>query len=201
MSNLTDITVITATIPGRDLLLQRAVNSVKAQTLQPDRHAIMLDQHKAGHAAILDLLLAEVTTKYVAILDDDDELLPNHLELCYNKITETGADLVYPGFKYSSTHDQGHLECHFGVEWDNNHPHQTAITTLAKTDTIREVGGFSVDWDPDSFNVDSTGNRLGFDYLLILRLVEAGKIIKHVPERTWIYHIGHPSTLGMPSRA
>jgi hypothetical protein len=49
--------------------------------------------------------------------------------------------------------------------------------------------------------VDSTGNRLGFDYLLILRLVEAGKIIKHVPERTWIYHIGHPSTLGMPSRA
>ena len=100
MSNLTDITVITATIPGRDLLLQRAVNSVKAQTLQPERHAIMLDQHKAGGAAILDLLLAEVTTEYVAVLDDDDELLPNHLELCYSKIKETGADMVYPGFKY-----------------------------------------------------------------------------------------------------
>ena len=197
MSNLTDITVITATIPGRDLLLQRAVNSVKAQTLQPARHAIMLDQNKLGQAAILDLLLAEVTTKYVAFLD---ELLPNHLELCYKKITETGADLVYPGFKYSSTHDQGHLESHFGVEWDNNHPHQTAITNLAKTDAIREVGGFSVNWDPNSMNMDNTGNRIGHEYLLILRLVEAGKIIKHLPERTWIYHIGHPSTLGMPSR-
>jgi hypothetical protein len=201
MSNLTDITVITATIPGRDLLLQRAVNSVKAQTLQPERHAIMLDQHKAGGAAILDLLLAEVTTEYVAVLDDDDELLPNHLELCYSKIKETGADMVYPGFKYSSTHDQGHLECHFGNEWDNSLPHQTAITNLFRTDAIREVGGFSVDWDPDSFNMDHTGNRIGYDYLLVLRLAEAGKIIKHLPERTWIYHIGHPSTLGMPSRA
>lgn len=195
-----DITVITATIGSRDLLLQRAINSVKAQTLQPKHHLIKMDTHRQGGAAVIDQLLDEVTTKYVAVLDDDDEFFPNHLELCYNKIMETDADLVYPGFEYFSQRNMGHLEKHFGEPWSNDNIHQTTITTLAKTDVIREVGGYSKDWDPESFNVDGTGNRIGYDFLMVQRLAAAGKHIVHLAERTWCYHDDRASTLGMASR-
>lgn len=195
-----DITVITATIDSRDLMLQRAINSVRAQTLPPKIHLIKRDTYKQGGAEVLQQLLDEVTTKYVAVLDDDDEFYPNHLELCRAKIEETGADLVYPGFKYHSLGNMGHLEKHFGEPWSNDNVHQTTITTLAKTDTIREVGGYTKDYDSESFELDGTGNRIGYDFRLIQRLVAANKYIVHLPERTWCYHDDRASTLGMASR-
>ena len=35
---------------------------------------------------------------------------------------------------------------------------------------------------------------------MIKKLVAANKKIVHHPELTWIYHVGHGSTLGMPVR-
>jgi glycosyltransferase involved in cell wall biosynthesis len=197
---IADVTVCTATIPSRSELLQRCVESVKNQTLQPKEHLIKLDDKRQGHCAMLDAMLEEASTKYVAILDDDDELLPNHIETLCKAITEFDADLVYPHFKYSNLPDAGHLEKYRGVPWSNNDIHQVAITWIAKREALLEVGGFSKDFDINSYNVDAEGNRIGQDFVMIQKLVKANKKIMHVNSVTWIYHVGHPSTQGIPVR-
>ncbi len=197
---IADVTVCTSTIPTRVELLQRAVLSVQNQTLKVKEHSIKLDSEKLGQPAVLDQIINEATTKYVAILDDDDELLPNHIELLYKKIVETDADLVFPHFRYSNLSDAGHLEKFRGLPWDNNNPHQVAITWIAKRQSILDVGGFSGDFDVNSFEVDNEGNRIGHDFNVIKKLCKANKYITNILDITWIYHVGHPSTLGMPLR-
>jgi glycosyltransferase involved in cell wall biosynthesis len=195
-----DVTVCTATIPTRVELLERAIKSVTNQTLKVKEHSIKLDLDKLGQPAVLDQIIEEATTKYVAILDDDDELLPNHIELLYQKIIETDADLVFPHFKYSNISDAGHLEKFRGLPWDNNNPHQVPVTWIAKREAILDVGGFSGNFDVLSYEVDNEGNRVGQDFNLIKKLAKANKYITNISEITWIYHVGHGSTLGMPIR-
>lgn len=195
-----DVTICTATISTRTELLKRAIASVQNQTVQPQKHLIKLDDKRDGHTAMLDAMIAEASTKYIAILDDDDELLPRHIEAIYGAIEETGADLVYPWFKYSNLPDGGHLEMFAYKPWSNSNVHQVPITWIAKREALLEVGGFSKDFDVNSYEVDNQGNRIGQDFVMIKKLVEAGKVIYHHPELTWIYHVGHPSTLGMPLR-
>lgn len=195
-----DVTVCTATIPTRVELLQRAIQSVTNQTLKVKEHSIKIDLDKLGQPAVLDQIIEQATTKYVAILDDDDELLPNHIELLYKKIIETDADLVFPHFKYSNISDAGHLEKFRGLPWDNNNPHQVPVTWIAKRQAILDVGGFSGDFDVLSYEVDNEGNRVGQDFNLIKKLAKANKHITNISEITWIYHVGHGSTLGMPIR-
>lgn len=200
MGLIADVTICTATISTRTELLKRAIESVKNQTLQPFEHLIILDSNKEGHCIILDKMINQAKTKYVAILDDDDELLPNHIELLYKKIVKTNADLVYPHFKYSNLPDGGHLERFKGKPWDNNHPHQVPITWIAKREAILEVGGFSEGFDIFSNELDAEGNRVGQDFHLIKKLAKSKKYITNIPDITWIYHVGHPSTQGIPIR-
>jgi glycosyltransferase involved in cell wall biosynthesis len=200
VGNKADVTVCTATIPSRTEMLQRAIESVGNQTLEPMFHIIKLDKNKIGGAAVIDSIVSEATTKYVMILDDDDEFLENHIELLYEKIEEEQADLVYPHFRYATRGDAGHLEAFFGVPWSNSNPHQVPLTWICRTDVFLEVGGFSKDFDPLSYNIDEHGNRIGYDFLFILRLVQMNKRIVHLPKVTWIYHDDRSSTLGMPNR-
>lgn len=195
-----DVTVCTATIPRRKDLLLRAIESVENQTLKPKAHIFKTDINKIGGAAMLDEIISEVETTYIAILDDDDEFLENHIEVLYNKIIEEEADLVYPHFKYAVRGDGGHLERFRGESWDNNNPHQVPITWICRKDSFLEVGGFSKDFDANSMNLDDQGNRIGYDFLFIKRLAAVNKKIIHTPEITWIYHEDRISTLGMPLR-
>jgi glycosyltransferase involved in cell wall biosynthesis len=195
-----DVTVCTATIPSRTQMLERAVASVKNQTQQPIAHIVKLDENKIGGAAMIDLIASEAKTKYVMILDDDDEFLPEHIELLYAKIGEEQADLVYPHFRYATRGDGGHLEQFFNVPWDNRYPHQVPLTWICRTDVFLEMGGFSKDFDPNSYNLDEQGNRIGYDFLFIQRMAKANKKIVHLPAVTWIYHDDRVSTQGMPLR-
>jgi hypothetical protein len=191
-----DVTVITATIPPRSGMLARSVGSVANQTLKPKAHLIEVDLHRTGAAATRDRLLRRVDTEWVAVLDDDDELLPDHLETLTSG--SDGADLVYSHFRYSSLGNGGHLEQFLGRSWDNAAPHQITVTWLARTQTLLDVGGFSEGFDPLSDNRDSQGNRIAEDYWIVLKLAHADARIVHVPKVTWIYHVGHPATQGRP---
>jgi hypothetical protein len=197
---IADITVCTATIPPRAGLLERAIQSVNAQTLSPKKHHIKVDHGKLGHAAVIDAIVQEIDTTYIAILDDDDELLPEHLEVLHAAMQEHGADLVYPHFRYASLGNAGHLERYFGQPWNNKDVHQVPVTWLCRRDVFLECGGFSKDFDPNSYELDGEGQRAGHDYRFIQRMAAADKKIVHVPRVTWVYHDDRDSTLGMPSR-
>lgn len=194
------ITVCTAHIPPRHELLTRAVNSVAAQTLLPENHLISVDYARRGGPATLDAAVEGAMTEWVAILDDDDEFLPHHLETLYSVALETDADLVFSHFRYTSTGDGGHLERFRGVPFDNANPRQTTNVFLVKTDLALEVGGFSEGFDTLGYEVDSIGNRIGYDFNFIKKLAALNANIVHTPEVTWIYHVENGSTLGMPNR-
>jgi hypothetical protein len=193
------ITVCTPTIPVRGQQLSRAINSVAEQTLKPAAHLIMVDTHREGAPIMIDKTIKQAQTEWVAILADDDEFLPNHLEVLWAMVQDQDADIAFSHFKYSNLPDAGHLEKFRGLPFDNNNPRQMTGVYLAKRKLLLDVGGHSTDFDALSNDVDESGNRIGEDFVIVKRLASAGARFAVSPEVTWIYHTGHGNTLGMPN--
>lgn len=200
-----DVTVIIPTIPGRqqdDGLYQRAVRSVYAQTLRPAHLLVATDRDGLGAAAIRDQLLSQVTTEWVAPLDDDDEYKPGHLAGLAQAVTEHGADLAYSWYEiigptgtveqWRDPHSQWE-----GVPWDPDVPRQVPTTFLARTEVLRAVGGWTDygRWHPSTAALDEAGHRVGEDTLLVRRLNTVGARIVHHPARSyrWWHHLANTS--------
>jgi glycosyltransferase involved in cell wall biosynthesis len=191
---MSDITLIIASIPERGKLLGRALTSVSKQTLLPTKVIVSYDINNVGAPKTRQKALDDVSTNWVAFLDDDDELLPTHLEKLFNFAIETNADFVFPWFEVVGGIDP--FPFFFGREFKGDS--QTTITVLAKTSVIRAVNGFH--WNDESDETDSSGNRAGEDFHLACKVLNAGFNIRHLPEKTWLWHHDSGNTSGMPSR-
>jgi glycosyltransferase involved in cell wall biosynthesis len=199
---LIPVTVCTPTIPPRTNLLGRAIESVHTQTVRPAAHIVSVDHNRNGGAATLDSAIHAADTEWVATLDDDDEWLPNHLETLWALVQESNfkADLAFTHFMYSSSGDGGHLERFRGVPFDVNNPRQITNVFMVRKSLWQQVGGFSGGFDPDSFVVDSENNRIGYDFNFVKKCSAAQATFVNSDLVTWIYHVGHGSTLGMRDR-
>jgi len=187
------ISVVIPTIRPRRRMLSRAVGSVGRQTLLPTALYLVDDRGKEGSAPTRQRGTDHVTTPYVAYLDDDDELLPSHLDHLVAALELTGADLVYPWFEVVGGLDP--LAEHAGVPWDDAAPHTIPVTFLARTDAVREAGGW---WfDPADPNQQQVG---GEDDRLLRGLLGNGAKIVHLPEVTWRWHHHGENTSGLPTR-
>ena len=60
-----------------------------------DARIVYFDRPHAGKAAQLNFALGQVTAPYVAYMDDDDEVFPEHLEKLLSAAERVGADFVY----------------------------------------------------------------------------------------------------------
>lgn len=189
------IAVAIPSIPPRADRLGRAVRSVLNQTLPPDEIAVAVDTGREGAAATRNRAWQSTTAEWVAFVDDDDELLPKHLEVCWQAAVEHDADFVYPWFEVV---DGGvdPFPDHFGKPWDPAEPRQTTITGLWRRTALEQVGGFP----PPGDDVDADGNRIGEDYTAVLRLNDLGGRIVHVAERTWLWSHHEGNTSGRPDR-
>lgn len=86
--------VLIPTIPGRETMLEEAVASAVAQTRAPDEILVGRDDGKTQACGpVLNRLAGLATAAWLAVLADDDLLLPEHLRtlLRYSR----GADVVY----------------------------------------------------------------------------------------------------------
>jgi glycosyltransferase involved in cell wall biosynthesis len=95
------VTVCIPAIPPRvgNRMLDRAVESVKAQTVQPEGGiSCVLDVGREGAAATRTRALYAAQTPWVAYLDDDDSWYPHHLETLWNLAQEKDADYVWSWF-------------------------------------------------------------------------------------------------------
>lgn len=193
------VTVCTPTIPPRGEQLARAVRSVAEQTVKPAAHLVMVDVHREGAPAMLDKVIAHAVTEWVAILADDDEFLPHHLETLWNLLDETGADVAYSHFKYSHLDDAGHLERFRGQPFDYENPRQMTGVFMGRRQLLLDIGGHSAGFFAESYDRDEQGNRIGEDFHLVKRLAHEKIPVAVTGEVTWIYHTGHKNTLGMPS--
>jgi len=186
------ITVVIPTIPARTALLEAAVRSVMEQTLPPTLVVVMSDEHRSGAAATRNRALRAVDTEWVAWLDDDDLLYPNHLRLCARAARLTGADVVYPGYDVEGGEDP--VNC-FGVPFDGGllqRRNFIPVTTLCRTDAVRAAGGFQA-------HPDEHGDPCE-DWGLWLAMHRLGASFYHLPQKTWRWNLAPGSTRGRPDR-
>jgi glycosyltransferase involved in cell wall biosynthesis len=180
------ISVITAAIPARIDKLAEACASVRAQRHPAFEHLIRVDYDRQGSAATRNVLAYSATGEYVAPLDDDDVLLPNHLSLLAAGAEDSGADIVYSfcqveGRPWSpnSTFDPDRLRR------ENYIP----VTALIRASLLRRLGGWR----------NSAECANGFeDHDLWLRALDSGARFFCVPDVTWVYrfHDGNKTLLG-----
>jgi glycosyltransferase involved in cell wall biosynthesis len=183
-----DVTVVIPSIPPRREMLQRALNSVLAQTCPPRAISVMLDHNGDGACATRNAGLATVQTEWVAFLDDDDEFLPNHIGALLATAHETGAALVFPRW-------EGINRQMFRAFWRPfDEPMRDTllrtqnfipVTVLARVDALRAVGGF----EPPPGHDPAT--PVCEDWGCWIKLLNAGYTFAHHPQATWRWN-GHP---------
>lgn len=181
-----DCTVVVPTIARRSKMLSRAISSISAQELSPARIAVEIDSDRTGAAATRDRALSTVSTEWVAFLDDDDEMLPQHLERLHSLAASSGADLAYPWFTVVGGTDP--FPQLFGQPYVDGET-QTTVTFLARTSAVVEAGGFTAEHTP--------GNE---ENGLVRRMHSRGARIEHLPERTWLWHHHGRNTSGLAGR-
>lgn len=175
------VSVVIPTIPTRAALLEIALDSVKAQTIPPDAVHVVVDTDGAGPAATRNHGLDFVDTDWVAFLDDDDVLKPNHLRALARYAYLSGADVVYPYFDVVGGVDL--IDC-FAVPFDPillRRRNYIPVTVLARTQLVRMVGGFED-------HPDESGKPCE-DWGLWLKLLDHGARFSHLPQRTWVWHL------------
>lgn len=186
------VTVLTPTIPGREAMLRRALESVASQKRQPDNVIVMTDQDRAGAIETRNLGLERVRTEWVAFLDDDDELLPHHLRNCLAWAEKSGADVVYPGCRVFGPDGREMKRPwqagRFGKPFDPDLLRKKSyipVTSLVRTRLAKQVGGFSY---PEGSGYEDWG--------LYLKLLDAGAVFSHLPVITWFWHHHGDNTSG-----
>jgi hypothetical protein len=205
-----NVTVAIPSIPGREQLLARALESVAAQTTAPRRILVHTDTERHGAAWTRNRLLRQVRTGWVAWLDDDDELLPDHLEVLIQGANDSQADLIYSNPEVVGAPDplavcdddgnvvQSPVDVPFGPaqeRWLRERGNFIPCPVMVRTALLKQVGGYP---EPHSVPVP-TGNNSGGceDFLVLLKLLDAGVRFHHVlGVRTWRYHVwgGQAST-------
>lgn len=110
----TDITLVTSALPERVSMLREALFSVQLQRVQPQAHLIGIDHERRGESIIRNRLVGAADTTWVAFLDDDDILFPNHLETLIGAASNDW-DFVYTGdSQYNRDFDPDDLkECNY----------------------------------------------------------------------------------------
>lgn len=200
MTTANDLTVVITTIPTRKDRLAIALRSVDTQTLQPFEVIVQEDTQRLGAPANRDAGLSRVKTPYVAFLDDDDYFYPDHLETLYRAAQDADADIVYSWFDVEGGTDP--FPENFGRAWDNENPVQTTVTTLCKTKTVQDAGGFSNTFglNEEQLATFAQGNTVGEDFRMIMSALTNGAKIHHVAKKTWAYCHWHGNTSGRPDR-
>jgi hypothetical protein len=189
------VAVAIPSIPPRRDMLTRALASVLAQSHSPDEVHVAIDTEREGAASTRNRAWMAASTEFVAFLDDDDEMGPDHLSLLLRCALEHDADFVYPWFDVVGGQDP--FPTHFGKPWDPDEPRQTTICGLWRRDALEKVCGFP---EPGENVTDGRGNRIGEDYAAVLQLNAAGGRIVHLPQRTWTWHHHQGNTSGLTSR-
>lgn len=171
---MTTVTVITASLRARTPLLAEAAASVAAQTV-PCAHLIGVDDAR-GVAEVRNDLVAAASTEWVAFLDDDDLLDPEHLEAL---LSSTGsADVVIPHCRFEGPAlPAGYCNRPFNRSALRRHG-IFPITVLARRQAVLDAGGFALEgWD---------------DWVLWNAMADAHCRFTVVPRVTWTYRTATP---------
>jgi hypothetical protein len=163
-----NLTLVTATLPSRAPLLAEMLDTVTEQTVQPACHIVMRDDGR-GFVDTVNRAVSMVDTEFFCLVDDDDLLLPHHVETLTGNLS--GADIVWTWTEVR------------GRSWNPNaaytpgrlsHENYIPSNMAMRTGLWRELGGYRSgpqhpDWD------------------MLQRCENSGATFVNVPEITWVY--------------
>lgn len=174
-------------IPPRKSLLQRAIKSVFAQTHPVEQISIAIDHAKEGAGATRNRAKNSLQTDYIAFLDDDDVMLPNHIETLLGHIEYHNADVAFSWFQVIGGTDP--FPDNRWMEFDPAAPHSFGITALVRTEVAQ-----SLDFEPPSERYDA-GNE---DWTWWTTLAKNGAKFVNTPDITWHWYHNSGNTAGRP---
>lgn len=193
---LDSVTVIVPHIPTRIVELERALASVWRQTHQPDAVIVQTDNRRVGSALTRNRALCyNLSTNWVAFLDDDDELLPNHLEVLLSRAARDLPGVVYSGCRVV---DRFGFEVPQREEW-GRFGQEFNADLLRRRSYIPVTSLVSVYVAQKAFFEAPAGSDYD-DWGFYLRALDNGARFVHVPEVTWIWHHHGHNTSGRPDR-
>lgn len=187
------VTAVIPSIPPRaGTHLHQAIDSVLQQICPVSAISVAVDQWRQGSAYTRNRALAGVQTPWTALLDDDDQWYPDHIQLLSECAAETGADMVYPWFDVPQGWDpwperEGQPFDPKLLDTQNTIP----ITVLVRTELLRAVGGFE---SKDPANRES----LCDDWGTWIKVRDSGAHIVHLNRRTWRWNWHGGNTSGRP---
>jgi glycosyltransferase involved in cell wall biosynthesis len=146
-----------------------------------------LDVDKNGAAVTRQRALDGVYTKWVAFLDDDDYLYPNHIETLLNLVHEHEADVAYSWFTGNNP-----FPMHRGRQFNPAEPHHTTMTLLVRTELAQAVK-FATD-HPEGWILPQE------DWRFILGCSAAGGKFIGTGDVTWHYRCHANNTSGLAAR-
>lgn len=196
---MTTVTVCIPSIAPRGKMLTRAIASVTVQTRPANGIAVAIDHDRRGAAPVRNDAWRMAATEFVAFLDDDDELLPHHLEHLLAVQADTGADLVYPWHRIIGPDGRTKADL-LGAQGQPFDPAELdvrnfiPVTVLVRRSLLADVGGFprtnSPEWPHDDCE----------DWGCWKRLRDAGAQFVHTPEVSWLWHHHGQNTSGRGDR-
>lgn len=170
-----DVTVVTLTIPGREQLLARCIASVYAQTVKPYAHIILAESSRKDVGKMYNEAVKAVKTEWIHFLDDDNYLLPLHIEKLLSEM-QHGVDVVYswelsksrPRINFNDWSEDGICNYQDGQNAIDN-------SCAIRTSTFLTSGGFD--------EITKTPK----DWVLFTKLAHMGAKFRCIPEDTWFY--------------
>jgi glycosyltransferase involved in cell wall biosynthesis len=187
-----DVTICIPTIPVRRATLCRAVTSVIEQTVNRVLIAAQDDTDpRQGAWATRNAAAAKASTTWIGFLDDDDELLPHHVEFLL-ELAGDSYDMVWGWFEVHGGTDP--FPMHRGRQFDPLTPHIVPITYLIRRELFMDTRGFLEDetrW----------GSWETQDMTVVLDAYEkSGGRLHASPEVTWRWYHHGWNTSGLPER-
>jgi hypothetical protein len=194
------ITVIIPHIPvaAREPMLQQAIDSVYTQTVSEFIHKpiVITDTDHRGAAWSVAQGVAQVKTKWLTLLGDDDWLMPRHHQTLMYWAEQTGADVVY-GDPVLIT--DGYDKAMWNIDWDEARQRRESYIpgggSLIRTELLQRVGvpqADSVQYAREMSKHD--------DWAMYMALLDGGAKFHHVDADLYCWRVWSGNTSGRGDR-